>query len=69
MTNHRDRMLAVIRGATPDGLVFVPRLDIWHNRNRERGTLPAGYENLSLRDVAAKLGGGLHAFVPDFIVS
>jgi uroporphyrinogen-III decarboxylase len=62
-------MLAVIRGATPPGLLFVPRLDIWRNRNLARGTLPAGYERLGLREIAAKLGVGLHAVVPDFIRS
>ena len=62
-------MLAVLRGETPNGMVFVPRLDIWYNRNKARGTLPEGYENLSLREVATKLGVGFHSVVPDFIRS
>lgn len=69
MSDHRGRMLAVVRGDTPDGMLFVPRLDIWYNRNKTRGTLPSGYEDLSLREVAAKLGVGLHSVVPDFIRS
>ena len=69
MIDHRDMMLAVLRGDTPDGLLFVPRLDIWYNRNKTRETLPAGYENLSLCEVAAKLSVGFHSVVPDFIRS
>ena len=69
MNDFRSRMLAVLRGETPERLLFVPRLDIWYNRNRVRGTLPPGYENLSLREVAAKIGVGLHAVVPDFVRS
>ena len=67
--DHRKRMLDVLRGSIPDGVVFVPRLDIWYNRNLARGTLPAGYEKLSLREVACKIGVGLHSVVPDFIRS
>lgn len=65
--SHRAAMLAVMRGATPPGVVFVPRLDIWHNRNRARGTLPAGFENLTLREVCRQLGVGLHSVIPDFL--
>lgn len=66
-TNHKSKMLSVIQGETPSGLLFVPRLDIWYNRNKVRGTLPAGYERLSLRGVASKLGVGFHSVIPDFI--
>lgn len=69
MSDFRTRMLDVLRGATPAQPLFVPRLDIWYNRNRVRGTLPAGYEGLTLREVAQKIGVGFHAVVPDFIRS
>lgn len=62
-------MLAVIQGDSPDGILFVPRLDIWYNRNRTRGTLPEGYEELSLKEITSRLGVGLHSVVPDFIRS
>lgn len=65
--SHRAAMLAVMRGATLPGVLFVPRLDIWHNRNRARGTLPAGFENLTLREVCRRLGVGLHSVIPDFL--
>jgi len=69
MVDNRSKMLAVIRGYSPDGILFVPRLDIWYNRNKACGTLPEGYEKLSLNEVAASLGVGLHSVIPDFIRS
>ena len=62
-------MLRVIRGQTPECLLFVPRLDIWYNRNKSRQTLPAGFEQLSLRETVSRLGLGFHSVVPDFIRS
>jgi len=67
--NIRDEMLDVIRGEIPRGLLFVPRLDVWYHHNRARGTLPVGYEQLSLPEVAGKLGVGTHSVIPDFIRS
>ncbi len=69
MTDFRSSMLEIIRGDIPDGLLFVPRLDIWYNRNKSRGSLPPGYENLSLIDISSKLGVGYHSVIPDFIRS
>lgn len=65
--NFREQILSIIAGATPAKPLFVPRLDIWYNRNKERNTLPKGYETLSLVQVAEKLGVGFHSVVPDFI--
>jgi len=62
-------MLEIIRGEIPNRLLFVPRLDIWYHQNKARGTLPRGYENLSLMDVSSKLGVVFHSVVPDFIRS
>jgi uroporphyrinogen-III decarboxylase len=67
--DHREQMMAVVRGEIPDRLLFVPRLDIWYNRNKVRGTLPSGFERLSLAEIAAALGVGFHSVVPDFIRS
>jgi hypothetical protein len=64
--NWRDAMLGVMRGGPAPGLLFVPRLDIWYNANKRRGTLPAAVRDLSLAGVAAHLGVGLHSVVPDF---
>lgn len=69
MTNFRNKMLSVIRGEEPGGLVFVPRLDIWYNFNKAHNSLPEGFDNLSLRELTEKLGVGFHSVVPDFIRS
>ena len=65
LVNYRQAMLDVLAGGVPERPLLVPRLDIWHNVNRQRGTLPPGFENLSLRGTARKLGVGLHSVVPD----
>lgn len=64
--NWREAMLGVMRGEPAPGLLFVPRLDIWHNANRVRGTLPVPLRGLGLEEVARWLGVGLHSVVPDF---
>lgn len=38
--NHRDRMLAAIRGQSTDQIPWVPRMDLWFIAHRARGTLP-----------------------------
>lgn len=62
-------MLNMIQGHVPEHMLFVPRLDLWYNRNKARQTLPAGFEQLSIRETTAKLGLGFHSVVPDFIRS
>jgi hypothetical protein len=69
MGDYRSHMIEVIRGEIPGGLLFVPRLDIWYNRNKTRGSLPPGFENLSLPEISFKLGVGYHSVIPDFIRS
>jgi len=65
--NYRDRILRKIAGENDGVPLFVPRLDIWYNANRSRGTLPAGYEDLDLLGIANRLGVGYHSVIPDFI--
>lgn len=60
-------MLDVIHGGVTDTPLFVPRLDIWYNANKARGSLPKGYQDLSLREITHKLGVGFHSVIPDFI--
>ncbi|OHD72617.1 MAG: hypothetical protein A2177_02430 [Spirochaetes bacterium RBG_13_68_11] len=64
--NWHDAMLGVMRGEPASGLLFVPRLDIWYNANRKRGTLPGEFRSLDLPEVSEQLGVGLHSVVPDF---
>ena len=64
---HRDRILSALRHAPLDGIPWVPRLDLWYNAHRYRGTLPGEWRGASLMEIAADLGVGYHAVVPDFL--
>ena len=64
---HRERILAALRGRPVDRLPWVPRLDLWYNAHRYRGTLPPRWAGASLPEIAADLGVGLHAVIPDFL--
>lgn len=65
--SYRKNIMSVVGGETPPSPLFVPRLDIWYNRNKVRKTLPAGFETAGLRDICRSLGVGFHSVVPDFI--
>lgn len=62
----RERILAGIRGDTPDRLAWVPRLEFWYRGRRRQNTLPAELRDLSLFEIADRLGVGQYAVVPDF---
>jgi hypothetical protein len=62
----RDRILAAIRGETPDRLPWVPRLEFWHRAQLHRGTLPAELRSLSLMEIADHLGIGYYSVIPDY---
>jgi len=64
----RERILASIRGETPDRLAWVPRLEFWYRGRRRRGLLPEPVRDLELHEVADRLGVGQYAVVPDFTV-
>lgn len=64
---HRERILAALRFEPVDRIPWVPRLDLWYKANAYRGTLPAQWRDASLADIAAELGVGYHAVVPDFL--
>ena len=64
---HRDRILAALRHEPLDGIPWVPRLDLWYNAHRYRGTLPAEWRDASLMEIVEDLGVGYHAVVPDFL--
>ncbi len=63
---YEERILAAIRGEAVDRLPFVPRLDLWYNGNKRKGTLPDKYKNASLRDIIEELDVGYHCNVPNF---
>jgi uroporphyrinogen-III decarboxylase len=62
----RERILAAIRGAVPDRLPWVPRLDFWYRARRRNASLPSPFHGLDLIEMADRLGVGQYAVVPDF---
>jgi hypothetical protein len=65
---HKERMLRAARGQWPDQLPWVPRIDLWHNSNSMRGTLPPPFkQDATIDDVADHIGGGYHKIVPEFL--
>ena len=57
---HKERMLKAARGEWADQLPWVPRIDLWHNSNSLRGTLPARYgREAALDEIADDIGGRL----------
>lgn len=62
--NVRDHMLSKIRGESDGSVLFVPRLDLWYNANKAKGTLPGDVRDLDLFALTEKLGLGYHAFLP-----
>jgi len=65
---HKERMLRAARGAWADRLPFAPRLDLWHNANRRRGTLPSRYgPDATAAEIADDLGVAHHRIIPEFL--
>ena len=64
--NHRERVLAAIRGEIPDRIPWIPRLEFWHRARLRRGDLSTELRCLSLREITERLGVGHYATVPDF---
>jgi hypothetical protein len=65
---HKERMLKAARGQQPDRLPWAPRIDLWHNSNSMRGTLPSRFKReATLDEVADFIGGAYHKIVPEFL--
>ena len=65
-TNHRENLISVIRGETVDQLPWVPRIDLWHNAQEIRGTMPQQFEGMTVEDIHRSLGWPLHKIIPEF---
>ncbi len=64
----RERMLRAARGERTDRLPFAPRLDLWHNANVRRGTLPKPYgPGTPTSRIADDLGVAHHRIIPEFL--
>lgn len=65
---YKERILKAARGEPADQLPWVPRIDLWHNSNSMRGTLPPMFSReASLDEIADYIGGGYHKVVPEFL--
>lgn len=65
---HKERMLKAARGEWADKLPWAPRIDLWYNANKRKGTLPSRYPpEVTLDEIADDIGGGYHKIVPDFL--
>ena len=60
MTN-RERLLAIMARQSPDAIPWIPRMEIWYEAHRRRGSLPARYEGWSLRQIERDLSMGTPA--------
>lgn len=64
--NHKDMIISTLKGEPTGSIPFIPRLDIWYNSNKKRGTLPQKYQKASLREITDDLGLGYHSVIPHF---
>ncbi len=68
MMTYKERILKAAKGEWADYLPWVPRIDLWHNSNSMRGTLPKPFKKeTSLDEIADYIGGGYHKIVPEFL--
>ncbi|MGQ9694342.1 MAG: uroporphyrinogen decarboxylase family protein [Thermodesulfobacteriota bacterium] len=65
---HKEQMLKAARGEWADKLPWVPRIDLWYNANKRKGTLPSRYPpGVTLEEIVDDIGGGYHKIIPDFL--
>lgn len=58
---HKERLIAILAGQSPDRIPWVPRLKPWYEAHRRQGTLPDRYVGSSLREIERDLGMGTPA--------
>ncbi len=67
--NHRERMLATIRGEPTDALPWAPRMDLWAVAQEMRGTMPTAFQGKNLPEIADELGVACRAVGADCTVT
>lgn len=67
--DHRERMLAAIRGQATDALPWAPRMDLWAVAQHFRGTTPDAFRDKNIAQIADELGVGCHAVRADFTIT
>jgi corrinoid protein of di/trimethylamine methyltransferase len=63
----KERILAAMRGETPDVMPYTPRFDLWYNSNTYRGTLPKRHQGRSADEIARAEGWALHKVIPELL--
>ncbi len=58
--NHRERILAALRGQPSDQIPWSPRMDLWCIALRARGTLPPRFAGLDLVGISEQLDCACH---------
>lgn len=53
----KERILAVLKRQEVDKIPFAPRIDLWYNCHKKKGTLPKEYQNCSIWDILREVGG------------
>jgi uroporphyrinogen-III decarboxylase len=53
--------LAIMAGRSPDRIPWIPRLQIWYDAHKRRGTLPSRYQGWTVRQIEHDLGMGTPA--------
>jgi len=64
--NHRERMLATLRGQPTDQIPWAPRMDLYTIAQRARGALPKQFTGLNMVEISAVLGVACHAVGADY---
>ena len=55
MTN-KEKVLNLLEGNPVDGLLWAPRLNIWHKAHKKQGTLPEKYQGKDLMEIEKMFG-------------
>lgn len=58
---HKERFLAILEGRKPDRIPWVPRMKLWYEFHKRKGTLPQRYQGCTLREIEKDLGMGTPA--------
>ncbi len=66
--NHRQRMLAAMRGEPTDQIPWAPRMELWNIAVRARGTAPPHLANMNTAQLADALDVGCHAVRADYSI-
>lgn len=62
----RERVIAVLRGDTPERPPFIDRMELWYRSMCEQNRLPEKYAGLSLNAVHRAVGMGRQKFTAPY---